>query len=271
MFKIFKHLLPDSPIWNLVIDRAYRKFIKGLSNGFDDTRNYLASIYTDLLPALTRELPEWEKTFGLPNNGTEQIRRQRLDAAWKALGGQSPRYIQDVLQAAGFDVYVHEWWKPIPGRPQGGSINGDVVPQVCNPVTYLDDGVNVSVMQDGGSFSQDGNVDSMDDSKGEDKPGYPLVNKIYLNNRTEFYLSDGSINMQEGHWQAMDGLVDNDQQRKLYDIPTDPAFWPYFLYIGGENFPDVADVPLDRKEEFEDLCLKICPAQQWLGLLINYV
>ncbi len=59
-------------------------------------------------------------------------------------------------------------------------------------------------------------------------------------------------------------------QFKKYTIPTDPKKWPYFLYIGGENFPDLAQVDPSRRDEFEDLCLKISPAQQWLGILVSY-
>jgi len=55
-----------------------------------------------------------------------------------------------------------------------------------------------------------------------------------------------------------------------YIVPNDPSKWPYFLYIGGETFGGIAQVDPRRKDEFEALCLKICPAQQWLGVLVEY-
>ena len=56
-----------------------------------------------------------------------------------------------------------------------------------------------------------------------------------------------------------------------YFIPSDTDKWHYFLYIGGQVFGDQAQVDPKRKDEFEALCLKICPAQQWLGIIVEYV
>jgi hypothetical protein len=58
---------------------------------------------------------------------------------------------------------------------------------------------------------------------------------------------------------------------KQYNITTDPDTWPYYLYIGGETFGDLAQIPESRRTEFETLCLKICPNQQWIGALVEYV
>ena len=70
-------------------------------------------MFLDRFAASTRDLAGWEQEFGLFSAGSaESARRQQLAAAWRAQGGQSPRYLQDVLQTAGFDVYVHEWWEP---------------------------------------------------------------------------------------------------------------------------------------------------------------
>lgn len=52
---------------------------------------------------------------------------------------------------------------------------------------------------------------------------------------------------------------------------SDPDEWPYYLYVGGQTFGSLAQVPADRREEFEALCLKLRPAHTWLGLLIEYV
>ena len=55
---------------------------------------------------------------------------------------------------------------------------------------------------------------------------------------------------------------------KEYVVPSDPAKWPYFLYIGAEVFGEMAQVESKRRNEFEALCLKTCPAQQWQGILV---
>lgn len=52
-------------------------------------------------------------------------------------------------------------------------------------------------------------------------------------------------------------------------IPDDPARWPYFIYIGGETFPEIAEVPAERRAELERLLLKICPMHLWIVLITD--
>jgi hypothetical protein len=54
-------------------------------------------------------------------------------------------------------------------------------------------------------------------------------------------------------------------------VPDDPSYWPYFLYFGGANFPDLAPVPASRVAELKELLLRISPAQQWIVLRIDAV
>lgn len=268
--RIITHLLPNARAWHITIDKTLRQFFEGLASSTSVFKGYLDLIWLDIFPQTTRELDAWEIQFGLLNSGlTEQQRRDRLDATWKAFGGQSPRYIQDTLQAAGFNVYVHEWWEPIIGRPGGGSINGDVTPVVRDPRDYLSDGTGgiPFTMYDGGADSQDGDIESQDG--GTDVPlGYPLVNKILTG--TEETIGDGSASMVDGAITAQDGGFIISYNLVQYVITSDPTKWPYFLYIGGETFADQAFVPQSRRDEFEDLCLKICPTEQWLGILVTY-
>lgn len=266
----FKHLLPNARAWRITIDKQLRQFFEGLTGLGEDSKTFLDEVFSDIDPQQTRELEAWESQFALMNTGlTEQQRRDRLDATWKAQGGQDPRYIQDTLQAAGFDVYVHEWWEPIIGRPNGGSINFDVTPVSRNPLLYLDDGTGGIpwLMYDGGVDAQDGDTDSQDGASNT-PAGYPLVNKLLESN--DVIIGDGSQPMQDGEFEAEDGSILTIYSEKQYIIPTDPTKWPYFLYIGGQTFPDTTSIPVSRRDEFEDLCLKICPTEQWLGILVTY-
>ena len=137
----FRHLIPRARAWSLTKDKTLRSFFDGVAGEPIEARNFIDKIYEDRDPALTRALSAYEQQFALPASGlTDTQRRDRLAAAWSALGGQSPRYIQDILQAAGFDVYVHEWWVPSVAHPSGGSVNNDVSPVARNPLTYIDDG-----------------------------------------------------------------------------------------------------------------------------------
>lgn len=233
--RVFQHLLPNGRAWRITHEKTLREYFKGLSGLPEDVKAYFDAIFNDLDPYKTRALEEWEDQFGFTRSLlTDAQRRARLDAAWKSTGGQSPRYIQDALQSAGFDVYVHDWWVP------------DTDPPVArDPREVLHDGGELAYeMQDAAPDAQDGDPKAQDG--GRLQPiGYPLVNKLYE-------------------------LVGGEIERIDYATPSDPDLWPYFFYIGGEVYGEGASVPQSRRDEFEDLCLKICPAQLWLGLIVTY-
>lgn len=266
---IFKHLLPRARAWHITIDKNLRRLFIGLSSLGDSAKEFADNVWLDIFPQNTRDIQSWEDQFNLyPTDLTEQERRDRLDATWKAQGGQSPRYIQDTLQANGFNVYVHEWWIAgaeaqsgeewmEAGEPEAESgnynlsapyfpvgIHQRLTPK--NPFIYLNDGSNILV-------------------------GYPLVNKVYdfepnyIDLAGEEIMEAGEPLAEAGNYLTFDAVL------KKYPIPTDPNYWSYFLYIGGETFPDLAQIEFERKEEFEALCLKICPTQQWLGILVEYI
>lgn len=228
IFDSIKHLLPRARAWSLTVDKQLRQFFEGLAPLGDDVREYLDDVWLDIFPQTTRELDGWESQFALlPAALTEQERRDRVAAAWKAVGGQSPRYIQDTLQGAGFAVYLHEWW--VPGSEPAVGVKQCVAPR--SPLTVLASltpQCGEVLAQCGENFAQCGNIVGA--------TGYALVNR------------PGPLK-----------------------VPTsDTTKWPYFLYIGGEVYGDTAVVPVERQEEFEALCLKICPAQQWLGIIVQY-
>lgn len=268
---IFTHLLPRAKAWRITIDKNLRQFFEGLeASTVTVIKLFLDRIFEDIDPQKTRELDLWESQFGLANTITvDQDRRDRLDAVWKAHGGQSPRYLQDTLQAAGFDVYVHEWW--VPGSEP--ALNVIAAATARNPFDYILDGSTPFPLDsvDGNAGMQDGNLAiAQDGDLFTTATGSLLVNKLLEFNPD--YIGDGALNMQDGGINAQDGGIEGDGVFKLktYNIPMDSSKYPYFLYIGGATFPAHATVTIARKNEFETLCLKICPAQQWLGILVDY-
>ncbi len=241
-FRLYKHLLPRARALQITTTKRLRELFEGLTGFPEDIKLFVDQVWEDIFPVTTRELDQWEDQFGLPNTGlTEQERRDRLDAAWKALGGQDPTYIQETLQAAGFPVYVHEWW--VPGSEPAVDSPAAATPR--DPVATLV------------------------------APAYPLVNRIVKSDKLfTAYFDNGALpnENQFGKTGSQFGAFSNSAVVEVeYDIPTDPSSWPYFLYIGDAVFPNLASIPIARKEEFETLCLKICPAEQWLGILVNYV
>lgn len=266
---VFKHLLPRGRAWRVTVDKKLRDFFSGLSGVGSDVKSFIDSIWLDLMPETTRELSEWEQQFGLPDTGlTEQQRRDRLAATWKALGGQSPKYIQDTLRARGFDVYVHEWWEP--GTEPSAGVKTCVMPRspltvIRREFTQIDILVECGevLAQCGEAFAEAGNS--------LNPRGYPLVNKV-LRTVPDVLPLCGETVAFAGEPAALCGnYVAFRTEQQEYIVPQDPSKWPYFLYIGGETFGDIAQVDPKRKDEFEQLCLKICPAQQWLGILVGYL
>ena len=267
---IFKHLLPRAKAWSLTENKTIRHLFTGLTAVAQQSKIFIDNIYSDIDPQKTRQLDIWDNQFNLAKTGISvQGRRDRLDATWKALGGQSKEYIQNTLQTAGFDVYVHEYWADIADRPNGGSVNKDVSPTVLNPSHYLSDGTEAGtyLMFDGGDDAQGGDAIAMDGAV-TTPTGYPLVNKVTVASSTG--QGDGGVDFQDNDVIAQDGGFSLTYALKKYKIPTDPTVWPYFLYFTGAIFPKPALVPVSRRAEFEDLCLKICPLEQWLGLVIEY-
>lgn len=262
-FRMFKHLLPRARAWQLTIESQLRQFFEGLSGFGGDVKTYYDQIWLDIFPESTRELAAWEDQFALtPGSLSESERRERLAGAWQALGGQSPRYIQDTLRNAGFDVYIHEWWTPNT-FPLAAFYCGDPGAE-CGELGVECVGVFATARN---PFD----VLAPDNQTPVPGKGYPLVNKITEIEPNLIILSGEAIAACGEPAALCYNYTDFIVGIKRYDVPTDPARWPYILYIGGETFGDLAQIPASRRDEFENLCLKICPAQQWLGILVEYV
>jgi len=257
---IIKHLLPHARAWRLTPDKLLRQFFDGLSGLGDLLKIFFDEIFNDLDPQKTRELSLWENQFGLRDLGlTEQERRDRLSATWQSLGGQDPRYIQDTLQAHGFNVWVHEWWTP--GSEPAIGVKSCATAR--DPFAVLSSGLIVYINECGELLAECG--------ERTNPAGYPLVNKILKTERDISSLC-GELLIECGEADATCGDYDSFINTFVqYTIPTDTTKWPYFIYIGDQTYGNLAQVDPKRKDEFESLCLKICPAQQWLGILVEYI
>lgn len=261
--RIYQHLLPKARAWSITIDKFLRQYFEGLTGIGVDTKKFFDDIWQDIFPETTRQIDEWEKEFGLPAipGASEQERRDRLDATWKATGGQDPRYLQDTLQANGFPVFIHEWWEP-----------GSNPPIVRNPLIYLRPFSNeiFYLNECGELLAQCGELLAQCGETQGDPVGYPLVN-IIKESTPELAILCGEVIAECGELLAECGqFFGYTFSDKEYIVPGDPDKWPFFLYIGGETFPSTAGIPFSRKAEFEALCLKICPLHLWLGILVFY-
>lgn len=252
--RTFQHLLPRSQAWRLTAGKQLRQFFEGLANSLEfevedeetegrwyyGPRKFFDLIWLDLFAATTRELEAWEKEKGLfvAAGDSEATRRANLDAEWKAQGGQDPAYIQEILQAAGFDLYVHEWW------------SSDHPYVVRDPRNYADQPLIGTVRCRPHSDPNEARCTA--------SPSTWRCN-AFLNNEPRY-------------------LVNEDlSQRAPPPIPEDPKYWPYFIYIGPETLeekdhPDaLVNIPTIRQYELRRLLLKLCPNQQWIVLMVDWV
>lgn len=224
----FKHLLPSGKAWRLVIDRRLRQFFDGMSVEPGDAQDYQDGVWNDFRPFQTTKLDQWEDQFGLLTTlSTDLERRQRLDAEWKALGGQDPRYLQDIVQAAGFPLFIHEWWTPGSNPPSARNPNAWIAPS----------GAGAFIISQLG------------------KPGVQL----------------GRPSTQLGKARKLRFLLTDNLVKPVVWPRTNTDDWPYFLYFGGATFGDVVNIPAERWDELRTLLLKLCPAQQWIGVFVELV
>lgn len=243
--------------------RAFRiagVLIDALSSVADRIRLEAELAWLDFFPATTRNVSEWQDQFGLDAGLalTDTQRRERLAGVWKATGSLSPKHLQDVLQTAGFDVWVHEWWIPgsVPVSPRDPlthlSTVGAVAAASSTRCGVANARCGVANARCGSTFSA---------------LGYPLVDGVtrsaflYLATLGDPDLRCGAPGARCG---ASTGVVD---VASSYPIPSAPHV---FVYIGGFDFPDLVTVRADRRSELERLVLKHKPAHLWAGMLINY-
>jgi len=242
--RIFQHLLPRSRAWILTLTTKYlRKLFEGLSEPFEDAREFIDSVHAELLPATTTSLDEWESHFGITANSadTDGVRRTRLAAEWQAQGGQDPDYIETVLQAAGFDLYVHEWWSnartPWTARdPRSYTTQ----PQIGDCQCYLTADAYQPQCCDGTDAT--------------------TLLAIY-----QWQCSNTLVN-----WTGY--LVNRDlTDRAPPPVPEDESRWPHFLYIGQASLASgPALIPQSRRADLERLVLKLCPMQDWIVLYVDW-
>lgn len=233
MFTVFQNLLPRALAWRTTVATQLRQYVEGLANWAGEIRTFIDLVYLDLFPTSTRELPQWEDQFALVSSGTEAIRRARFGAAWQAQGGQSPDYIETQMQLAGFGVWLYEWWES--GPPYVARDPRDFTTQPLIGFYQCEDDASAE-------------WECFDPG-----PGDPIAPHC-----------DDSLGNDPGY------IVNLDLTRRAPPpVPDDPDYWPYFLYIAGPVFPELAYVDGTRLDELKEKILQLRPTQQWIVLMVQ--
>lgn len=257
-----QHLLPDALAWRLLPPgKILSKLFGGLAGLGEDARDFADGVHGDLFPETTRELASWETQFGLDvATGNDAERRARVAAAWQATGGQSPSYLQTIVQAAGFPLFVHEWWKPVDPFQQVQC--GDALAQCGEPLALCTATGFTSFVRDPRAYTDQPHIGTFQCSALTDAPRCTPTDPAFAHQpQCNAFLAN------EPGYLVNETLTDVAPP----PIPDDPATWPFFVYVGGQTFPDRVEIPATRRAELERLLLKLRPTQLWIVMLVDYV
>lgn len=262
---VFDSLLPEGSAWNIAPGRDLDKLFDGMADNAESVVNFLACLSDIRDPALTPILSDLEREYGIKTNTnlTEAQRRMALSALiYQGENNGSKDDLQNALQAAGFDVQVHE---------NSPAVDPDLF---LNSIPFMvADGDNAYA----GFFpTTPGVYTSIAGKTG----GELLVNGKIFEQRPDYISVASGDYMYAGNGNAYSGKYEDlVQELFIYDIPDDPNSWPFFFFVGGDATRNVSgeltaientDVLGVRKVEFERLILKYKPIHTWAGLLINY-
>jgi hypothetical protein len=250
--------LPEGSAWtpkvggklDLVYD-AIGEILDEMNTNFERARYVRDPEKTDLLEDLERD-------YGILTNEllTEAVRRASLNA--KKNQGRSTAaadYVQSILQGAGFDVQVHRNDPPV------------------DPAIFLNQAFQ---MVAGGGNAYAGRPDAFAARIGGDL----LVNGGLFTYSTAYAAQAGGATTVAGNSEAVAGYFESLQKDPVvYEIPTDPDKWGFVFFVGGDATRNVsgeltdieaAQVPSERRDEFNTIILSLKPLFTWAGLIIVY-
>ncbi|MBL4809318.1 MAG: hypothetical protein JKY43_04580 [Phycisphaerales bacterium] len=245
--KLTKQLYPTGRAFNLpfngIIERLHDALIISENQMYSDAASTLDVILPDNNNFTSDDATRWEQRLGLITNLSVSLddRKQaiirKMNHPGTILARQSWDYLQDSLQLAGFDVYVHE------------NIPEQNIIQILS--LYSNTGQQGNGQQ---GYFQQGDVFS----------AFPnLFNQIQQGD-----LQQGMY--QQGSFEYSNKIVNNIDEVKDSYIPVGSNFRSVF-FVGGQTLGTFADIDANRKDEFRQLILKIKPVQSFGLLFINYI
>lgn len=212
--------------------KSYRDAVSTLDSLLPDNDGFSAEDATD-----------WERRLGMITNNAVSLDDRKL-AIKRKLAFPSDRtyrqhwtFLESQLQAAGFNVYVHENLDDYPPE------------QVITAPNTGQMGVyQLNEVQLGGVYSLYSNWFSVIQHGSVQMGSVQMGSLPYFNNKLVNYINktlDANFN------------VGNNFRSTFF--------------IGGDVKGEITTVPATREEEFRQLILKIKPAQTVVYLLINYI
>ena len=120
MRAVYDALLPSGSLWVPEESEDFDKLLDGMAENSEAVRAFLATLADIRRPSKTTLLADLEKEFGIVKNEnlTDEERRAQIAAIKFSKGGNGDKdFLEDALQAAGFNVFVHENEPPVDPGP----------------------------------------------------------------------------------------------------------------------------------------------------------
>jgi len=245
--KLTKQLYPTGRAFNIkdgsVISRLHKALIESENTLVEDAISILDTILPDNDNFTTDDATRWEERLGLITNPAVSLADRKLAIERKMnhpgdiLARQSHDYLEDRLQAAGFNLFVHE----------------NPLELTIEQALSLNPGVTQWGQNQFGNF-QFSNVTTF-------FPNLFGPNQWGNNNFGGFQWGEFRFT------QVVANHIDS-----IRDIPFqigDNVRSTFF--IGASVLGELEDIDVNRREELRQLILRIKPVQSVAYLLINYV
>lgn len=267
--KVWAALLPSGEAWRIANPaKNLSKYWAAISAEYSELQAFANRALVDQVdPVKTDDLlEEYESMWGLSPLGlTDKQRREQLVGTIFAIGGQSPRYLSDVLRVLldNPNITVYDWWEDETTSP--------VTPR--NPFEYITF-EQVSKMWGGGNPDTLHSMAWGDGSVwGEDitdlfpaKPFKNYLQKTITDGNAAW--GDGGMWGDERLWGQYDGfrnVITDD-----FQVPTDPITWKSYWYLCGANFGDIILIPRAQERILKEALDKYFPAQLWGVTFLAY-
>lgn len=245
--KLSKQLTSDGRAFKMSLgtfsERLDSTLLLSEARAYTDALSILDEILADndnfLIPDATR----WEVRLGLITNGLLSLddRKAAILRKYNHPGDiparQSWDYVQGALQAAGFDVYVHQ------------NSAGLTIQQVLalNPAFANWGSKNFGQINFGNVLS--------------------FYSALFTSNLQFGQANFGSVNWAQGGLYKQK-VVNHLEPAK--DVYFSVLNWRTAFYIGDLNLGEFANVPAIRREELRQTILRLKPAHSAAYLLVNY-
>jgi len=240
-------LYPTGRAFNMPKGGAFEKLHAGLAESegraYDDASSILFSILPDNSNFTANDAEDWERRLGLISNASVSLADRKAAIIRKMNhpgdipARQSWDYLQQSLQTAGFNVFVYE------------NIPEQTVVQILS--VYSGTG-------------QQGDGQQGDFQQGDIYSAFPNL---------FFEIQQGLTqqgNFQQGAFDYTNKVVNNINAIPDQFFPISPNYRSVF-FVGGDPLGTFANVPIERKDEFRQLILKIKPVQSVALLFVNYI